>query len=164
MIYSQNPRPHGMTRCDELASVPERLFSDVVADFLARSGHGCTAGAVIRKARKASLREVERDIYVDFAGSYWIAVSKRERRPVGGDDSIESARRRLGLLASPEKAELDHLYSRARRLAQEIEHLGARTRGDRRIIIADAELAAMRAAELLDEALRTDQAARKIRL
>lgn len=145
--------PGRFGRCEELAEVPERLFKRVVADMIA-SDSPCNIAGVIRRAERDSLKPVEPGILIAFNGNYW--TKDRTKAPGSAHTkNIETARRRLGLKASPHAVRLDEAFSQARMHASTLAQLGEKLPREARALVGDAELAQMRVAELLDRALRT---------
>lgn len=144
--------PSRFGRCDQLASIPARLYKSVREDMLER-GSACSITGVIRNARIKSLTRVEEGIYQAFDGSVWISEGGRRRTHIhrGG---IEEARRRLGLSKHPNARRLDEAFSRARIAAHELSSLGPNFTGEVRDHLAEAELSQAKVAEALDRALK----------
>lgn len=151
-VALENVIPSRFLRCEEVAQIPKRLFDKAIARAIAE-GAACSIPWVIRMAKIASLKSVEKDIYLAYDDSYWIAEGGKRRTHIhhGG---LDEARRRLGLKSHPGAVEIDAAYAQARMAASQLSRLGQNLSGDVRKLVSDAELAQGRVAELLDAAIR----------
>lgn len=145
--------PNRFGRCDELADVPDRLFKRAVQELI-EDESACSIATVIKRAERNSLQQVEPGILIAFNGTYW--TKDRGKAPGSAHTkNIETARRKLGLKGSPHAVRLDDAFSTARIHASQLANLGKKLPPGPRSLVAEAELAQMRVAELLDQAIRT---------
>lgn len=148
--------PGRFSRCEELASIPPRLFKRAIRELLEKETT-CSITGVIRRAQLASLQRIEDGIYTSHNGEFWIkglpGKGRRDYTHVH-HGTLEIARKRLQIRSNRHVATIDSEYSSARMAASRLSGLGHRLRGEPRKLVAQAELQQAKVAELLDSALR----------
>ena len=149
LLWDVMPEGRGFGRVEELGTLPKRLFERAVNRLL-DEGAAATVYAVIRDAKIASLKPVERGVWIAFDGTYWISTGPKKRSYAG--DNLEQARRALKLKSDPALKSVDECFAKARLFAQEIERLSQRLSGEPRRIVSEAELLQAKVAELLHKA------------
>lgn len=146
--------PHlGCTVLDDLGRVPDQLHELVLQDMLGRD-LTCQARALVRGALRHSLRVLEPGIWRGYDDEIYIKADGVTSRSYLRVESLAAARHAVGLRRDPEHAKIDQEFSKARRQSLVLQTLAERASGERKRLIHEAELYAMRTAELLSQAMK----------